>query len=297
MSTSTYGTRNTYPEVLPNATIHLSGLLCLCFDGSTKCTVGVNQVDGEHKWRFWVKEQGASEYVVDLKPDSNVREIYINITGGFMGGSYVFTGEFDAPTDTSKHRFNLENSWIDLEGARGHNQPIANDPNTLWPRFYINDGLFCASRLSTESFALKDSKAPPLEKPLGPVALEMVADIFLHPSASSPKIEIKLSAEKTVPLDSSKRYEIVITNDCDSASESVGDFHLHYNSFSGVFDELLGTMKAAEKFELIPDSRTRSRKSESILAQAGDYSDSLESVSNRAPCMGIALGQTTEFIK
>jgi hypothetical protein len=51
-------------------------------------------------------------------------------------------------------RFNLENSWVDLEGIRGHGATVQleNNPNTLFPRFYINDGLFCAYRRSSGNF-------------------------------------------------------------------------------------------------------------------------------------------------
>ncbi|HKR11388.1 MAG TPA: hypothetical protein VJT15_04985 [Pyrinomonadaceae bacterium] len=291
---STYETKSTHPGTLPNATIYMGGLLCLSFDGARKCTVGVNQVGGGHTWKFWIVEQGADERFLDLK-HANVREIHIDVTGGAMGGSYVFNGD-RISLGTNKRRFNLESSWIDLEGSRGHDQPIENNPNTLWPRFYINEGLFCASKLSTRLFTLRNSKPTPVIKQLGPVALEMVADVFLDTSDPRRKIEIKLSydtARKTMSLDKNKRYQIYILNDCDSVGPYYfDDFPLHYKSFSNAFDRCPGKLKVDDQFHLVANNASVKSEPESLLAQTGD---AIDSASDRAPCMGIALGQTKEF--
>ena len=291
----TYLTTDTHPGTLPFATIYMGGLLCFSFDRNRKCTVGVNQVGGGHTWKFRIVERGASgEPVLDLNQgNSNFQEFHIDVAGGATGGSYVFNGQQRVSIPAiKKHRFNLESSWIDLEGPRGHNTRIENDPGTLWPRFYLNEGLFCASKLSSGSFLLRDSKAAPLVKQLGPVALEVVADIFLD-TGQRRKIDIKCSygtAYKTVPLDPDKRYKIYILNDCDSCGPYYyDDFPLHYKSFSMI--------KAADQFHLIPDNSTSATSAtESVVALTGDdYSKATDWASDRAPCMGSAFGQTSTF--
>lgn len=299
----TYQTSNRHPETLPSATIYLDGLLCLSFDGPKKCTVGVNKVRGGHAWKLIVDQESENDQepntrILELRQkNSKLREAYIDVAGGVTHGAKVFNGNDVLIPGTNSRRFNLESYWIDLEGPRGHNQRVQNDKNTLWPRFYINEGLFCASKLSTRSFALKNSNPRPLIKPLGQIALEMVADIFLDTSNPHRKIELKLSYEtgqKIIPLDHTKRHRIYITNDCDSGGPPDQiDFHLHYNSFSGAFNGSPG-MSRGDQFQLI--SNTASAKSESGLAQTGDNrSDATDDASDRAPCMPTAAGQTHAF--
>ena len=283
----TYETKNTHPGTLPCATIYLGGLLCLSFDHANRCTVGVNNAVGNgHVWKFSVVEQTTNGCIPVLKQVNtpNLNEIHIDVKGGTTRGTYVYNGDPASITSTEK-RFNLESSWIDLEGPRGHNQPIENNTSALWPRFYINDGLFCASKLSTQTFALKDSNPRPHIKPLGNIALGIVADIFLEENRRS-TIEVKLP-DQTVSLDCRKRYEINITNDCENsyAGPVETDFHLHYNAFSHAFGSR-GKMKTADQFHLV------SQNGNGIAAQAIGYPDS---ATDRAPCMGIVLGQTSAF--
>jgi hypothetical protein len=213
----------------------------------------------------------------------NVNEIHIDVYGGTTQGTYVYNGEARSLASTEQ-RFDLESSWIDLEGPRGHNKPIKNNTRALWPRFYINDGLFCASKLSTKAYALKDSNPKPLVKPLGSIALGIVADIFVEPSRRS-KIDVRLP-DQTVTLDYRKRYQIHITNDCESGYRGPDetDFHMHYNAFSGAF---VGRMKTTDQFHLVSGDGEAT-----AAARAIAYPDS---ATDRAPCMGIVLGQTSAF--
>ena len=282
----TYETKNTHPGTLPSATIYLDGLLCLCFDHANKCTIGVNNVAGSaHTWKFSIVDHESNTIMACNQSDfPDLHEIHIDVKGGVTGGTFVYNGQHTVEIPTSgEHRFNLESSWIDLEGPRGHNKPVKNDAKTLWPRFYINEGLFCASKLSVASFDLKDNNLRPLIKPLGKIALQVVADIFLDRDRQS-KIEVKLPGD-TVSLDNTKRYQIYITNDCgsDSLAPVHTDFHLHYNAFSGAFGH-----KAGDQFRLVNHNLS---KTDSAVAQTGDP----DYFTDKAPCMNIALGQTSAF--
>ena len=284
----TYETKNTYPGTLPFATIHMNGLLCFSFDHANKCTVAVNNMVGnEHKWKFLIVDPDSGESIVDLR-QGNVRtprelsKFYINVTGGTTQGTYVYTGN-PVSIAAKDYRYNLESHWVDMEGPRGHNRPIENDANTLWPRFYINDGLFCTSQLSSGSFDLRDTNAQPLIKPLGKVPVGIVADIFLDNPKS--KIEIKLP-ERTVSLEhrrSKKPFHIYISNDCRShVAAGQTDFHLHYNAFSGALK------KPSDRFHLVAHGKEPLPDSIAVPDGPDPYND-------RAPCMGTALGQTSAF--
>ena len=298
----TYKTKDTHPGTLPWATIYLDGLLCLGFDQAKRCTVAVNNMTGkEHTWKFVIEELDQKtgvpgKRIVDLKQGDTLSEVHIDVTGGTTLGAYVFNGSSPVSIPAIKaQRFNLEGSWIDLESRRAHGKHIENDANTLWPRFYINDGLFCASKLSSQSFALMDSNPTPHVRPLGPIALGAVADIFLDRSPDS-KIEVRLSG-RTVTLDRTKRHQIYISNGCGSdyvsdharaSYEPVhSDFHLHYQAFSGA-------VKPEDRFHLVTESAKVTAAS--AVAQSGRGYTIKAAQNDKAPCMLTALGQTSTFI-
>ena len=289
---STYKTLNKRPRMLPAATIYLDGLLCLSFDQANKATIGVNNVRDGHEWKFSVVEQGTRSRrpVVDLKQERiGPSEFHIDVTGGATGGGYVYNPI--STLNSEARRFNLESHWIDLEGPRGHDQPVKNDSQTLWPRFYINEGLFCASKLSTAKFDLRNSNALPLIKPLGQIALEIVVDIFLDTSNPKSRIEIKLPGQ-TVSLNNAMKYQIFITNDCASTIGDDIDFPLHYKAFSGVFGSR-GTMKVDDQFQLVYHNKGLPMSmAAAIPTQTGEDE---YYATDKAPCMGIVLGQTRAF--
>ena len=298
--TITYKTKGTHPGTLPSATIYMGGLLCLSFDQDNKCTVAVNDLVGnEHTWRFsiWSQETNVvSQQInnpIEFKQGDFPKhsKIYIDVQGGTTGGAYVYNGigSVSIPPNDEK-RFNLEKYWIDLEGPRGHNRKIENDANTLWPRFYINNALFCASKLSTDLFVLSNTT---VTKMLGPIALGVVADIFLDPSDPDSKIEVNLPGRK-ISLDNSKRHAIYITNDCGYdfiKTPDFSDFHLHYKAFSGTFNGKRGKLTTNDQFHLVANTYAKG-ETESILAQA-----SYDPLTDKAPCMLTALGQTSAFNK
>lgn len=289
---STYQTKKTHPGTLPSATIYLGGLLCFCFDNTEKCTVAVNNLVGnQHTWKFSIKEldQKAGKLTPILAckqgDPGNWSEIHITVKSHNRRGVHVYNGGPVSIPHIKEQRFNLESHWVDLEGPRGHNRKIENDKNTLWPRFYINDALFCASKLSTATFDLKNSKPTPLTKPLGQITLSVVADIFLDTSSH---IEVQLASGKILPLDNTKRYEIYIANDCNYAlvAPDESDFHLHYNAFAGAFNGDRGKLKPEDRFHLVCNASAKG-KGESNLAY--------DPLTDRAPCMATVLGQTKTF--
>lgn len=293
-SAITYETKSRHPGELPFATIHMDGLLCFCFDHANKCTIAVNnRVGNEHKWKF---------SIVDLEPGKlsrrrvwkqedfpNFSEVNIEVQGGTTHGTYVYDGSSVSIPSSDNHRYNLETHWLDLEGERGHNQRVENNTDTLWPRFNINEGLFCASRLSRLPYALKDSNPIPHIKPLGQIAVRIVADIFLDTSNPDSKIVVRLPRETAI-LDNTKRYNIFISNNCDSTVGDNTDFHLHYKAFSNAFRSSNG-MKVRDQFHLVRDIALLEKvKTKRILAppEINYYND-------KAPCMGVVLGQTRAF--
>ena len=286
----TYETISTYPGTLPSATIYMKGLLCLCFDHAKKCTVAVNNMAGnEHEWKFTVVDLDSHnhERIVDLKGDLyRLREVNIDVQGGAARGTHVYNGS-TVSIPINERRYNLEGYWVDLEGPRGHDRKVENDAKTLWPRFYINQGLFCASSLSTRSYDLRNTNSTPLIKPLGLVACDIVADIFLDRNNPDSKIEITLP-NRTVSLKNNKRYSIHITNDCFSHfTPGQTDFHLHYNAFYGAFKN------ANDQFHLVPHG-SKVISTSSVMNKNIDEPDYHN---DKAPCMGIALGRTSTFNK
>ncbi len=282
----TYKTKDTHPGTVPTATIYLDGLLCFSFDDAKKCTIGVNRAVGSgHKWNLSVVNLKNRKNILERNQENtgDLREVLIDVTGGAMGGAYVYNGrrQVSLPIDKER-RFNLENSWIDLEGERGHNQHFENDAKTIWPRFTINEGLFCAGKLSKASYELRDNNPTPLIKPLGKIALQIVADIFLDPRNPRSKIEINLPDMK-VSLNHRSKYQIFITNNCASKRVVDIDFPLHYQAFSAAFNGKRGKMKTNDQFHLVYNNGQDAAASN--FARASD----------RAPCMGAVFGQTSAF--
>ncbi|HSE17932.1 MAG TPA: hypothetical protein VLB46_12825 [Pyrinomonadaceae bacterium] len=189
----------------------------------------------------------------------------------------------DAAISTTEGRFNLENTWVDLEGDRGHGRVrILHDANKLRPRFYINDGLFCAYRRSSAKFQLEDKNGH-LNK-VNKVALAVAADIYLN---SSGKIEIFLPDE-TVRLDPSKKYKIFITNDCEkSCDPDEIDFFLHYGAFTDTFSGRPGKRPPDDRFDMNYQSGESKGDPNPVLSGCDKTP-----LSDRAPCMTITLGQT-----
>src|SRR6185295_17077910 len=254
----TYTLKNTHPNSsasapLPSATIYLGGLLCLAFDKEKNnlCTVGANPVSG-HNWQLRVRERGTNKNLLTRDQTSIPLDttITIKVTGGTTdpagtNGALVYTGP-DVTVPAGGHRYKLLESWVDMEGIRGHKKPVAHDPGKLSPRFYIEDGLFCAYQLSSGQWMLEDSQTPTTNKVLlGKVALAIAADIFLEPSGS---IQI-IHGGGTFNCDKTKLYDIYITNNCKRPCDlSSIDFVDHYTAFAAAFP---GTYSNAEKFNLV----------------------------------------------
>jgi len=291
----TYTLKNMHPNssmptLLPSATIYLGGLLCLAFDKETNnlCTVGANSAGG-HNWQLRVREHGTTIPVLTLDKTSIPpgTSITIKVTGGTTGpggtnGALVYTGP-DVTVPSGGDRYNLLESWVDMEGIRGHKKPVAHDAGKLSPRFYIEDGLFCAFRLSTGQWMLEDTQTPTTNKVLlGKVALAIAADIFLQPSGS---IEI-IYVGGPFKCHQNKRYDIYITNNCERLCDlSSIDFIDHYTAFKAAFP---GTYSDAEKFNLVRTD-TIDGTCNPIFPDGIGYGK----LTDRAPCMSVTVGGTT----
>lgn len=296
---SKYKLKTSHPKQKPSATIYLGGLLCLCFDDVNNCTVGVNKVD-KHKWKLRLREWGATS---DLRTwhqstHSTYEQISIVVTDGTTSptgtnGVYVYKGP-DTGTlpGTTEERFDLESNWVDLEGDRGHGTSIKNDSKTLYPRLSIPDGLFCAYRLSKGLFNLENTKpSPELVKTLNKVALAVAADIYLNRTDAA-GIKIILPDE-TYTLDKTKNYQIYFTNNCEDSTCDPNkiDFNLHYKAFSDAFSGAMGKLPKTDKCNLVYQQMSEEGDPDPIFFADKD----LHPLTDRAPCMTVTLGQTSNF--
>jgi len=297
----TYEKKGSHPGTSPSATIYLGGLLCLAFDGSSKCTVGVNPAD-KHKWKLQICERGPNPNTREWHQDDHgaYKDIQIEVTGGTTGpptgggmtptnATRVYIGGDISILTPTEGRFNLENTWVDLEGERGHGTAVQidHDANKLRPRFHINDGLFCAFRRSSAKFQLENKNS--VVKLVDHVALAVATDIFLKDDSTS-NIKIILPDE-TVLLDRTKKYKIYITNDCEKDCDPDKiDFPLHYGAFTDAFSGKPGKKHPNDRFELKYQAGETPGDPHPVLS--GCIKSPL---TDRAPCMTITLGQTRTF--
>ncbi|HKR11968.1 MAG TPA: hypothetical protein VJT15_07930 [Pyrinomonadaceae bacterium] len=275
---STYVKQTTYPSVEPTATIYIEGLFGLCFKGEERCTIGMNKQSThipEFKIYEWTPK--GCEPILDKLPAGTQRvEIKVKTTGTRNNAVRVYDGPSPA---SSPDRHSFVEYCVDLEGPRGHNQRVKNIGMSLWPRFYIDDGLFCAYRLSSAKFDFKDASGG-VKVPLEEVALAIAADIFLEPTES-----IIISADGTdlVRLETGARYEIGITNLCGSLT-GASDFDLHYAALdvAGISPYTLA-------------SRTPGAGSTTPIILGHCISRDPDA-SDRAPCMSVIFGETEDFV-
>ena len=268
----------------PTASIYIDGLLALCFNGNQRCTVAANmQSDHElvfeiHKYDSSIPAPGDCTEILNLPPTYQRVELQVKKLSPRKNEVKVYSGSA-LPDD----RDDLVKYCVDLEGARGHSVRIKNKPSTLWPRFYIDDGLFCAYKLSTDEFNLEPNVSPPPPNPikLKQVALAIAADIFLEPGET---IEIIVDGKTLMSLDSGSQYQIGITNVC-SSSTTTSDFNKHYQSLD------VSVLDPATEYTLdnLTGLGTIGRTQLGPCIGGGPFSD-------RVPCMAVVFGQTEDFI-
>lgn len=274
------------PTVEPTATIYIDGLLALCFNGQQRCTVAVNkQPDHDlvfeiHKYDSSKPPPGDCTRIFELLPTDSYQRVEIQVKKLSMRTNEVKVYSGSPVGD----RDDFANNCVDLEGKRGHSRRIKNKLSTLWPRFYIDDGLFYAYKLSTDEFSLKPGVSPPPPPdpvPLKKVALAIVADIFLKPGET---IEIIVDGKTLKSLDSGSQYQIGITNVC-SSSTTTSDFNKHYQSLD------VSVLHPAKEYTLdnLTGLGTIGRTQLGPCIGGGPFSD-------RVPCMAVVFGQTEDFI-
>jgi len=272
------------PTVNPTASIYIDGLLALCFKGSQKCTVAANK-QSDHDLVFEIHTYDSTKpprkrctEIFRLPPTSSYKRLEIKVKklSPRTNEVKVYTGPA-----VSDDRDDFVKNCVDLEGARGHTKRIKNKVSTLWPRFYIDDGLFYAYKLSTDDFNLKPDVSPPPPIPLNKVALAIAADIFLH---SGDTIEIIVDGKTVMSLASGSQYQIGITNVC-SSSTAASDFNKHYQ----VLD--VSVLDPAKEYTLENTTGlgTIGRTQLGPCIGGGVFSD-------RVPCMAVVFGQTEDFV-
>lgn len=285
---STYSEEFSYPSVEPTATIYMDGLLALCFKGEQRCTVAVNK-QSTHIPEFKIFKWASGECEEILNLSDNYQRVEINVNKASVRAVKVYTGPSRMPSSTPPpfdERHNFVENCVDLEGERGHKQPVKNKVSTLWPRFYINDGLFCTYKRSSGKFDLQKPSGS-VVKALDEVALAIAADIFLKAGEFIEVTVDGMPLRPPVKLDFGARYEIGITNDC-RTSLGKSDFYLHYKALdvSGL---------SATEFHLEHRGDPVGSPDPTPLGRCV-RKPAMGPASDRTPCMAIVFGDTTDFI-
>jgi hypothetical protein len=177
-----------------------------------------------------------------------------------------------------------------MEGPDFHDKKLTKKPDMLWPRFYINNGLFYTHQVTKSKFGVHRGG---VLRPLVPgnVGLSLAADIFIAPGGS---IDFVIDDEKTpfltLPVRGGEKYEIAITNSCASATECghpapspistiPNDFHLYYKVVK---------VEAGEKFDLVNIDSSGDTSPIKLGACIGSETP----VSDPAPCMSTGYGKS-----
>ena len=289
--TPTYKTKRDYPKhpdgspITPTATIYLNGLLCVCFDGSEECTVAVNQAE-LHIPRFgiWNKLDCGE---IPLKLKAQIQDMRITVSDPVESGVYVYNPP--AGVTPGHERYGYVQYSLDMEGPDLHNKAITHRPEKLTPRFRINNGLFCAYKLSQSRFALRQGNSNLIK---GHIGLGLAADLFVKEGGS---IQFFVNGATTpdlsLPCSSGAAYEIAITNSCtadvyDATSTDPmkrNDFYLYYQ----VVD--VGT---EAQFELV-NIEPHGTKDRTVLGDCVDKGQN--PVSDPSPCQHLGFGRTSKF--
>jgi hypothetical protein len=292
--TPAYETKNVYAGGnsgrKPSATIYFDGLLCLCFDGNKECTVGVNTHKPSHVLNFGIWRKSDCRQIEIAIPEGR-QEIEINVINPVDDGVYVYDPALGTPP--IEHRDSYVEYCLDMEGPKVHGKPLEKNPDALWPRFRINNGLFCAYKTSLSQFRFE--RGGIRVRDLGPIALALAADIFLSPGGS---IEFLMDGSSILarPLTDGDEYEIAITNLCtgrgcgaDPADAGIlpsigNDFHLYYDAVVVPPGEQLDLVNIAPAGSSGPTPLGRCI-SEGPRGPFGEHT----------PCMSVTLGQTARL--
>lgn len=280
----------------PAATIFLNGLLCLCFNGKTQSTVAVNK-RSSHRFAFEIykKKEPKCELVKKFENFQKI-EIAVQNSVSSMDGVYVYNGPdfLPPPLPTWDTRKSYVDYCIDLEKAYGTSLP-EKSTKPLGPRVFIDNGLFCAYKVSESTFELEGSPVPLGRAGSGNIALGVAVDIFMKDPGS-----ITFTVDGSAPpfkLDwtSPDEYEIGITNACDGCTftpkhptdkRARNDFWMHYESLK------LPTGKGEFNLRCITELGSAAA---TILGQCINTQTAGSPFSDPAPCMPILLGQSTSI--
>lgn len=290
----TYQTKSEYPRGTPSATIYFDGLSCFCFDGSSRCVVGINNTDPSHTLRFAVwkcprpdhnGDNKATCHEIHLSLPEHYREVEIRVNKPVESGVYVYAPPPGSPGIND--RYSYVEYYPDLEGPKFHDKGLTKIASALWPRFYINNGLFSAYKLTKSRFALKRGNS---QQEIGSLALALAADIFL---SATGWIEFIVDGRRlgNCVLRYPNQYEIAITNSgagCryNLAPEGVrNDFQLHYQALS---------VPTNERIEIVTTQNSGNwgpAKLGSCVDRGHTNADATERC-DPTPCMGTGCGRT-----
>lgn len=295
---STYIPNGNYPAGRPTATIYIDGLLAVCFKGDKKCTVAAHKQSTHtlalqvFKWTPNNPPQPDDCEAVEVNLPDNYQKVEIKVKK--LTTSKKEVKVYNGPPHTlppptappppwpPDQRLNFIQLCVDLEGGRGHTQRLKNKPSTLWPRFYIDDGLFCAYKESKDQFQLTP-KGMASAVTLNTVALAIAADIFLVAGESIEITADGMPLNPPVSLAFGSIYQIGLTNVC-KMKPTVDDFELYYE----VLDI---SLLPAPKYNL--DNLTGIGDPERTKlgpCLGGSH------FSDRVPCMSAVFGQTNDFV-
>jgi hypothetical protein len=284
----TYKTVSEYPAGKTAATIYFHGLLGVCFDGSDKCIVGANNKASPHQVKIQIKEVGSCTSPSKSLPAS-FDKIEIRVTKPSQEGVWVY-----APTpepDPVDGRYSYVYYGIDLESPAMHNRKLRKVPGALSPGFHITNGLFYTCKISQSKFAMKKGAS---EGPVKKVGLVLAADIYLEADG---KIEFFCDDDSTaclsLPEEKGKRYEIAITNSCESGSTAKPDFSLMSpTDFQQNYLVIDGTdVTSTDQFDLT--IKENSGIKGAIKFGSCNFGDIV--FSDPAPCLPVTFGRSRDL--
>ena len=279
----TYKTKSDYPSGTPAATVYFSGLLCVFFNGDEECTVAVNKAPS-HILQLGIWKKGRCDKI-GFEFKESFQEIKINVTDPVEKGVFVYAPPTGSTATSDRHRYSYVEYSLDMESPRLHNSLLIKKTENLWPRFYLNNGLFSAYKLSESRFAMQRAKEV---QQIGAIGLALAADIFVNDGGSIEFIVDNTTPLLSLPWTIGDEYEIAITNSCtgkvfDPRSRDPklrNDFHHYYE----VLDVL-----PAHQFQLV-NVDVHGESGPIKLGECVVRDD--HPVSDPSPCQHLGFGKT-----
>jgi hypothetical protein len=288
----TYVTTSSHPAGrTPSATIYLHGLLCLCFDFASSCSVAVVEAKN-HLLTFGVWDKNTCSEV-DLSTLGAFNELEIDVVRGGAVVNQVNTYN-GAPFSTAAgSAFPAEARWsyadhcLDL--GKAHSKTLKARLGKLKKRFHIGNGLFSVCKLTQVDFELRNPTDPMRPSFKNKIGLVLAADLFLNDNDVI-KFAVKGGTEEaSITWRTGDAYEIKIDNSC---STKTGACTFEPSSLDEIkrndFHAYNGALDVPARFELWSTDPGRGTDEFPKIGHCPfgpPFSD-------RAPCMPAGLGMT-----